>query len=142
MAKRKGNSGTHRVMTGLFLELAGRLPVLNHGHQSHRERRWPVCCAVAVASVNVAQVSGGSRIDDEEETMVDVDVAEVCFVCVGDCARPVEPGRSLFMVAVAGWPANLVPTGTRALPPQQARARCRTQDATGSTDSMQTRFGA
>lgn len=37
--KRKGNSGTHRVMTGLFLELAGRLPVLNHGHQSHRERR-------------------------------------------------------------------------------------------------------
>ncbi len=37
MAKRKGESGTHRVMTRLFLELAGRLPVLSHCHQAHRE---------------------------------------------------------------------------------------------------------
>ncbi len=51
-------SGTHRVMTGLFLELAGRLPVLSHGHQSHRERRWTVagvlfdCLCVSVAQVS------------------------------------------------------------------------------------------
>lgn len=44
-------------------------------------------CAVTAASVSVAQVSRGSHGDDEEETMIDVGVAEVCFVCVEDCAR-------------------------------------------------------
>ena len=70
MAKRKGNSGTHRVMTRLFLELAGRLPVLNHGHQSHRERRWLVFCDCCLSLYALLKSVGSSRGDNDEETML------------------------------------------------------------------------
>lgn len=36
--EKKGKCGTHRVMAGLFLELAGSLPMLGHC-QSHERRK-------------------------------------------------------------------------------------------------------
>jgi hypothetical protein len=55
---REGKRATHRVMTRLFLELAGRLPVLSHCHQAHRERLRPMRCYGLALSVSDARLAG------------------------------------------------------------------------------------
>jgi hypothetical protein len=64
--KEERERATHRVMTGLFLELAGRLPVLSHCHQSHTMGRMLAADALVLSlSLSVAQVSAW----DTQETI-------------------------------------------------------------------------
>ena len=108
-------------MTRLFLELAGRLPVLSHCHQAHRER------LAADALLRLGSVCIGCQVSKQTPSAV----------CVRKACGDAGVGQGVWFVDSEPWNAKLrfvdrpqgrcrqvasktrFPPETRALPPQQ-----------------------